>query len=206
MKKLISALILLTSLSTLAASPAFAQQKGYEELPNPVKRADTTRDVVVEYFWFGCPHCFHFEPVIHEWAVSRPDHVDFVLEAPPLNPGWTAHSKAYYASQIMGVEEEFFVPFFNGIHKEKKRLTNAKSIAKFAGSLGIDEKKFLKTMNSFAVDMKIKNAMKLARRDGINSVPSVVINAKYKTTGSIAGSNEQVIKVIRELTEKQHNG
>ena len=94
---------------------------------------------------------------------------------------------------------------FDAIHKDKKRLNSPKAIAKFAGSLGIDEEKFLKTMNSFAVDAKIRRAMEMARNDGINSVPSVVVNGKYKTTGSIAGSNQKVIEVIRELTKKEHS-
>ena len=59
-------------------------------------------------------------------------------------------------------------------------------------------------MKSFAVDAKIRRSLDLARNDGINSVPSVVINGKYKTTGRIAGSNDRVIDVIRELSEKEH--
>ena len=102
-----------------------------------------------------------------------------------------------------------FDQFFDAIHKEKKRLSSPKAISKWVGGLGIegvDAKKFEKTMNSFAVDAKIRQAMEMARRDKINSVPSVVINGKYKTTGSIAGSNEKVIEVIRELSAKEHAG
>jgi len=200
MKNLFRAVFVFFSLSSFAMA-----QQGYEELPNPQKRADSDRVEVLEYFWFGCPHCFAFEPTINKWAETKPDFVDFVREAPPLNPAWTPHSQAFYASQVLGVQEEFFEPFFNAIHEDKKRLTSPKSIAKFAGSLGIDEEKFLKTMTSFAVDAKIRRSMDLARNAGINSVPSVVINGKYKTTGRIAGSNDRVIDVIRELSEKEHN-
>jgi len=200
MKNLLRAVLVCFSLSTLA----FAQQ-GYEEVPNPTKRAEAGKVEVLEYFWFGCPHCFAFEPTINDWAASKPDFVDFVREAPPLNPAWAPHSKAFYAAEVLGVTEKFFEPMFDAIHKDKKRLNSPKAIAKFAGSLGIDEEKFLKTMNSFAVDAKIRRAMEMARNDGINSVPSVVVNGKYKTTGSIAGSNQKVIEVIRELTKKEHS-
>ena len=194
-----------TLLVFLTLSTAAVAAGGYEVLKNPKKRADTERVEVLEYFWFGCPHCFAFEPTINDWAASKPDYVDFVREAPPLNPAWAPHSKAFYASQVLGVQEEFFEPFFNAIHKDKKRLTSPKAIAKFAGTLGIEEEKFLKTMNSFAVDAKIRRAMDLARAAGINSVPSVVINGKYKTSGSLAGSNDRVIEVINELAEKEHS-
>ena len=200
MKVMIRTLLVFLTLSTAAVAAG-----GYEVLKNPKKRADTERVEVLEYFWFGCPHCFAFEPTINDWAASKPDYVDFVREAPPLNPAWAPHSKAFYASQVLGVQEEFFEPFFNAIHKDKKRLTSPKAIAKFAGTLGIEEEKFLKTMNSFAVDAKIRRAMDLARAAGINSVPSVVINGKYKTSGSLAGSNDRVIEVINELAEKEHS-
>lgn len=174
---------------------------GYEVLKNPVKRANPERNEVVEYFWFGCPHCFAFEPTINEWAANKPDNVDFIREAPPLNPSWAAHSKAFYAAQLLGVTDQFFEPLFNAIHKDKKRLNSPEAIADFAGTLGLDGEKFLKTMNSFAVDAKIRRSLDLARKAGLSSVPSVVINGKYRTSGSIAGSNQRVIEVIRELTE-----
>lgn len=202
-KKLVHAAMFVFALS--AFSGASYAQGGYEELPNPPKKADEDRVEVLEYFWFGCPHCFAFEPTINKWAETKPDHVDFVREAPPLNPAWTPHSQAFYASQVLGIQDEMFDAFFNAIHKEKKRLASPKQISKWVGSLGlegIDEDKFLKTMKSFAVDAKIRKSMDMARRDGINSVPSVVIDRKYKTSGSMAGSNDRVIDVIRQLSEK----
>jgi len=204
-KKLFQAAMLVFAMSAFS-SAAHAQANGYEELPNPPKKADENRVEVLEYFWFGCPHCYAFEPTINGWAADKPDHVDFVREAPPLNPAWTPHSQAYYASQVLGIQEEFFEPFFNAIHKEKKRLASPKQISKWAGNLGIDgvdEEKFLKTMSSFAVDAKIRRSMEMARADGINSVPSVVIDRRYKTSGSVAGSNERVVDVIRALSEKK---
>lgn len=202
MKNLFRAVLVFCSLSSFAMA-----QQGYEELPNPQKRADTDRVEVLEYFWFGCPHCFAFEPTINKWAESKPDFVDFVREAPPLNPAWAPHSQAFYASQVLGITDQMFDQFFDAIHKDKKRLNSPKAIAKWVGSLGIegvDADKFQKTMKSFAVDAKIRRSLDLARNDGINSVPSVVINGKYKTTGRIAGSNDRVIDVIRELSEKEH--
>ncbi len=203
MKKLIhSLLVVLLSFSFVSVASAAG---GYEELPNPKMRANADRVEVVEYFWFGCPHCFAFEPTINKWAESKPEFVDFIREAPPLNPGWKPHSQAFYAAELLGVTDQFFEPLFNAIHKDKKRLNTPKSIAKFAGTLGLDAEKFLKTMNSFAVDAKIRKAMEQARHDGINSVPSIVVNGKYRTSGSIAGSNQRVIEVIQELTEKERD-
>lgn len=180
--------------------------QGYMELNQPMTTANPEKIEVLEFFWFGCPHCFRFEPTINEWAAGKPDHVEFVREAPPLNPGWLPHSQAYYASQVLKVDDKFFDAFFHAIHTEKKRLNKPESIAKWAGTLGIDSDLFLKTMSSFEVDMRIRRAMKLAQGAAIRSVPSMLINGKYTTSGSVAGSNQNVIQVINNLVSQEHAG
>ncbi len=186
-------------------SMAFAQNGGYQSVSPPVETQDPSKVEVLEFFWFGCPHCFAFEPTINAWAETKPDHVNFVREAPPLNPRWLPHSQAYYASKVLKVEEDFFEPFFNEIHLRKKPLNDQKSIAKFANKLlGIEADLFIKTMNSFEVDMHIRRSMKLAQGAGVRSVPSILVNGKYMTSGSVAGSNTAVIDVINELVVQEH--
>ncbi len=186
-------------------SMAFAQNGGYQSVSPPVETQDPSKVEVLEFFWFGCPHCFAFEPTINAWAETKPDHVNFVREAPPLNPRWLPHSQAYYASKVLKVEEDFFEPFFNEIHLRKKPLNDQKNIAKFANKLlGIEADLFIKTMNSFEVDMHIRRSMKLAQGAGVRSVPSILVNGKYMTSGSVAGSNSAVIDVINELVVQEH--
>ncbi len=184
---------------------AAAQQGGYQPIKPPVETRNADQVEVLEFFWFGCPHCFAFEPTINAWADTKPAHVDFVREAPPLNPRWLPHSQAYYASRVLKIEADFFEPFFNEIHLRKKALNDQKSIAKFAEKLlGVDSDLFVKTMNSFEVDMHIRRAMKLAQGAGVRSVPSILVNGKYLTSGSLAGSNERVIDVINNLVMREH--
>ena len=178
---------------------------GYAPIDPPVNTSVSDKVEVIEYFWFGCPHCFAFEPAINNWKDNeKPDYVEFVREAPPLNPAWEPHSRAFYASELMGVTEQFFEPMFNAIHVERRALRSPKQIAKFAGELGIDEEKFAKTMNSFATNTKISQSMQMAAASGLSGVPSIVINGKYLTGGSLAGSHENIIKVINELSAKEN--
>jgi len=184
---------------------AFAQQTdGYELITPAISTRVSDKVEVIEYFWFGCPHCFAFEPAINNWKKDKPDYVEFVREAPPLNPSWEPHSRAFYAAELMGVTEQFFEPMFKAIHVEQRRLRSPKQITKFVGELGIDEKKFAKTMDSFAANTKIGQAMQLASSSRLTGVPSIVINGKYLTSGSLAGSHEDIIRVINELSEKEH--
>lgn len=179
--------------------------QGYELIDPPLNTRVSDKVEVIEYFWFGCPHCFAFEPTINNWKDNnKPDYVNFIREAPPLNPAWEPHSRAFYASELMGVTDEFFDKLFNAIHVEKRTLRTPPQIVKFAGELGIDADTFEKTMDSFATNTRIKQAMKMASASGLRGVPSIVIHGKYRTGGSIAGSNENIIRVIDELTAKEH--
>lgn len=187
------------------ASTVLAQSsQGYEIIDPPLNTRVSDKVEVIEYFWFGCPHCFAFEPAINAWKDQKPDYVEFVREAPPLNPSWEPHSRAYYAAQLMGVGDQFFEPMFNAIHVERRTLRSPKQIVKFVGELGIDAEKFGKTMDSFATNTKLNQSMQMAAGAGLTGVPSIVINGKYRTGASLAGSHEGIIRVIDELTAKEN--
>lgn len=190
--------------AVLANSSLFAGQ-GYADI-NPPQQVSTGEGKVevLEYFWFGCPHCFAFEPTINEWAANKPDYVEFVREAPPLNPAWRPHSETFYAAEQLGVTDKIFDQMFDGIHKEKRSLRSRKEIAKFVGELGVDSKEFIAAMKSFAVETRMRQAMQKSRASGITGVPSVVINGKYITGNSLAGGHDGIIRVINELVEKEH--
>lgn len=191
---------------SLAAISLTNAQQGYENLPNPVRTENPDKIEVLEFFWYGCPHCFQFEPHIKGWLETKPENVEFKSVAAPLNPAWKVHSQAFYAAEILGVLDQFHEPMFNAIHREKKSMRKPKDIAKLADSLGIDGDKFEKTMKSFAVDAKIRQSLQKAREVGISAVPTVVINGKYKTSGSVAGSYPNLINVLNRLIEQESAG
>jgi len=153
---------------------------------------------VVEYFWFGCPHCYAFEPAINSWAEAKPDNVVLIREAPPLNRSWLPQSQAFYAAEIMGITEQIFEPLFTAIHKGKRQLRKPSQIIEFVGELGVDKALFEKTMNSFAVDVRIKRSLQLARAAGITGVPTVVVDGRYKLMADIKPADQlQVVTAER---------
>lgn len=188
-----------------ASSPLLAQAGQYNLIDPPQSTANPDKIEVLEYFWFGCPHCFAFEPAINEWAARKPDDVDFVRHAPPLNRGWTPHSEAYYAAQALGITDKMFDQLFDAIHRERKPLRDRESISKWIGGLGVDvdEDKMHDTMKSFAVNAKIRQAMQVASASRVNAVPTVVVNGKYLSTVSMAGGHKQLVDLIDALIEKE---
>jgi len=187
----------------VGASVSANAQTGYEVLESPQLTANPEKVEVMEFFWYGCPHCFQFEPFIQAWKKTKPDNVDFVNAAPPLNPAWKVHSQAFYAAQVLGVLDQFHEQMFNAIHVDKKSMRKPKDVGKLVESLGLDSKKFLKTMKSFNVDAKIRQSLQMASAAGISAVPTVIVNGKYLTSGSVAGSYPNLIKVLDELVAKE---
>lgn len=192
----------------VASANAWSQSNPpYRVIEQKMPTGDESRVEVLEFFWFGCPHCFAFEPAINGWKDSKPDYVDFVREAPPLNAAWEQHSRLFYAAQILGITDGMFDKTFDEIHKKRQRLRDPAKIAKFIESLdlGVDAKTFEKTMSSFAVNTSLNRSINRAQQAGISAVPSIVINGKYLTGTTLAGSHEGIIDVINELSEKEHN-
>ena len=186
-------------LSLAGPSPAFAQAQGYELIEPPQNTASGDTVEVMEFFWLGCPHCYSFEPHIEDWKADMPSGVAFVREAPPLNPSWEQHSRAFYAAKALGKEDEFVIAAFDAIHKDGKRLRKPDEIAEVAESVGLDPEEFVRTMESFTVETALRRSVKLARGAGLTGVPTVVINGKYRTGAALAGGNAGMIDVIDRL-------
>jgi thiol:disulfide interchange protein DsbA len=184
-------------------APLQAAELGYELISPAQPTSDADKVEVVEFFWYGCPHCYDFEPYMEDWAKTKPDNVSYRLEAPPLNSSWTVHSRAFYAAETLSVLDKLHRPLFDAIHKDKRQLRTEAAILEFVAEVGLDKEAFAKAMNSFAVDTKIRRASQLARAHQIRGTPTVTINGKYKTSGSLAGGNPAVIDVIRELVREE---
>lgn len=195
------------ALSLLSSSPANAQAAaGYEVLANPMNTADPDKIEVLEFFWFGCPHCFAFEPAINDYHKNIPDYVAFVREAPPLNPQWEPHSRLFYAIRSLGLSDDVVNSVFDEIHLNKNRLRSPKAAGKFIESLdvGVDSKKLQSTMKSFAVDAGLRRSVQLAQQSQITGVPAIIVNGKYRTSVSMAGGHQQTIEVIKRLVELEN--
>lgn len=195
----VPAVAAVTALSSVGIRPALAQAQGYE-LVEPPQNTSTPGEVeVVEFFWLGCPHCYSFEPYIEEWAAAIPSGTAFVREAPPLNPSWEQHSRAFYAARALGKENEFVEAAFKAIHQDGKKLRKPDEIAGIAASVGLDADEFVKSMKSFTVETALRRSVKLAQSAGLTGVPTVVINGKYRTGASLAGGNAGMVDVIDRM-------
>ncbi len=195
-------LLALFTLSPLHAEE-FSEGIEYDVLKSPVKTSNPDKVVVTEVFWYGCPHCFRLEPYMLQWKKTMPEGVELEIVPSVLNRTWQNHARAYYALQMMGVDEQMHAKIFNAIHLRNQRLDTAQSMADFVAKQGLDEKKFLEFFQSFPVDSKLRKNKQIERKYGHRGVPAIIVNGKYLTSASRAGSNAQMLKVVDYLVQQE---
>ncbi len=178
--------------------------EGWDPIDPPIATSVPDGKVeVVEFFWYGCPHCFTLEPQLDAWLEKKPENVVFKRVPSPLNPSWTVHSQFFYAAEALGAADKLHKPLFEAIHVQKRKLFDKQSLIDFAVEQGVDRQKFSDAWNSFGVYVKVQQARKLAQRYGITGVPAVGINGKYKTSGSLAGTYSKMLEIVDELIAKE---
>jgi len=162
---------------------------------------------VVEFFWYGCPHCNAFEPMLEAWTKKLPADVSFrrVPVAFRDEPFGT-HQRIYYALETMNQVEAMHRKVFYAIHNDRQKLDKPAEIAAFMTKNGVDGAKFVEIMNSFGVQTKARQAKQLAEAYKIDGVPALGVQGRFYTSGSLAGSPEQSLRVTDFLIERSRKG
>ncbi len=193
----------LFGMTAQAADVPLEAGKTYIELSNAVPVAVPGKIEVVELFWYGCPHCYAFEPVVNPWAEKLPSDVNFVRLPAMFGGPWDAHGQMFLTLEAMGVEHKVHAAVFNAIQKEGKRLTDKNEMAEFLATQGVDKEKFLQTFDSFAIKGQIAKAKDLAKKYEISGVPTMVVDGKYRFDLGTAGGPEQALNVADQLIAKE---
>ena len=159
---------------------------------------------VIDFFWYGCPHCYKQLEYTEAWEKDKPSYI-YVRKIPvPFSGMWTVHARTYYTAQRLNMAARLHRPIFDAIHKEKRRLTNQLSIRDFFADQGVDPARFDDIYGSFSVDARLRSAQKEVAFYKIKSVPIFIINGKYMTDTSMAGSQANIIQIIKFLSEKEY--
>lgn len=161
---------------------------------------------VAEVFWYGCPHCYNFDPVLSDWEEQLPADVAFVRIPVIWNPTNQAHARLMYTAEALGVLDKIHPAVFEAIHQKGDMLTDEDGIVELFESVGVDKEAFLDAYQSFGVSSAVKRAENLTRRYGIRSVPVLVINGKYVTDSPNIKTFGDMLNVTNELVERERTG
>ena len=199
-----SALLALLAAANSAAEE-FVVGQHYQEV-KPAVATSTAADKVevLELFWYGCPHCYAFEPQLQEWLKNKADYIEFVRVPAVFAQNWEVHARAFYAAQQLGVLDKLNGPVFDAIHKEDRKLGSQEEVTQFFADKGVSAEDFKKAYNSFDVDTKTRRAIALTREYGITGVPALIVNGKYRSSAQEAGDFATLLKLVDYLAAKEH--
>ncbi|MEX1667983.1 thiol:disulfide interchange protein DsbA/DsbL [Zhongshania guokunii] len=176
----------------------------YLRIAQPVHTSNPDKIEVTEVFWYGCSHCFDFDPMLEAWKKQLPADVEFRRSPAMWNELMVVHAKAFYTAEALGVIEELHTPLFNAINIDRNPLRDSAAIEKlFLAHSKVDAEKFRKTFDSFGVNSQVKQADARARAYGIAGTPELIVNGKYRITGRSAGGKAEMLKVAEELIAKE---
>lgn len=186
---------LLAAAPLAGAAPTVLAQGGpvegrhYKALARPLP-AQPGKIEVVEFFWYGCPHCYAFEDSIEAWAKQLPADVAFRKVHVAFRAQVKLHQRMFYALEAMGKEAAVRPAIFKAMHQQGLTLDDAKSQAKFLANLGVDAAKYQDAYNSFGVQTKCTQAEKLSEAYNIDGVPAIGIGGRFLTSPSIAAGGQ----------------
>jgi protein dithiol oxidoreductase (disulfide-forming) len=198
-------------LAVAAATPAARAQGGAVEgqhyvrlstpaavtLPSPDKKIE-----VVEFFGYWCPHCHAFESTLEAWVKKLPADVHFRRVPVAFQPPQIPLQKAYYALEDMGLIGNMHRRIFAAIHTQGKRLFSEAEVIEFVGANGVDVAKFREAFGSFSINTRINRARQLSAEYKIDGVPTLGVQGRFYTSGSLAGGNDRMVSVADVLIQR----
>lgn len=175
----------------LAVAFAAHAQKTYAPMNPPQATEGGGKVEVIEFFWYGCPHCYHLEPALNTWVKNAPKDVTFKRIPAVPSPSWEPLAQVYYTIEAMGLLEQYHAKIFDAIHKENQNLGNKNVREKWLAANGIDPAKYAEVEKSFSVASKVQRAKQLTAAYKVDSVPRLVVNGRYFTGPELAGGADQ---------------
>jgi len=195
------------ALTAAESGEDYAEGINYERIVPPLPGGTKGKVEVIELFWYGCPHCDRFEPFVEKWQEKKADYIDFKqMPAVFNNAQWRTHAAAFYTAETLGVGSKLHKPIFDALHRQHKPLNTQEQLRNLFSDYGVKKADFDKTFTSFAVKAKVARAADLSKRFGIDGVPSVIVNGKYRLNSNLAGgSYDNLLKIVDYLAAKEHN-
>jgi protein dithiol oxidoreductase (disulfide-forming) len=190
--------------SALLALPlaAAAQAFQYTEVNPPLPVEAKGKVEVIEFFWYGCPHCYTLEPHIEAWLKKLPPDVEFRRVPAVFNQRWGHDAAIYYTLEGMGLVEKLHRPLFDAIHKDNLRTDNEAALSEWLQKQGVDAKKFMDTLKSFGVQSKTRRAVQQTVAYKIDGTPAMAVAGRYTVSAQQGRTQQGMLEAVDSLVAK----
>ncbi len=179
---------------------------GFAQIVPPQPTRETDKIEVIEFFWYGCPHCYNFEPHLSEWLKTVPDNVQFIRQPAIFSSEWAPGARAYFVADALGITDKIHRDLFSAIQEQNRRLDTEEQMADFFVEHGVEKSAFHDAYNSFIVATRMRQAENMPIRYGVTGVPAIIVNGKYRTNGTLAKTFPNLLSVMNDLIAKESDG
>ncbi|MGE5336949.1 MAG: thiol:disulfide interchange protein DsbA/DsbL [Gemmatimonadota bacterium] len=160
---------------------------------------------VLEFFWYGCPHCAAFDPELSAWRKRLPSYVAYRRNPVAFSDAQTPHSKIYYALEALGKEDAMHAKVFAQIVGNRKPMLKTDEIADFMAANGIDRKQWLDIYNSFTVATRAARAAQVWRAYKVDGTPTVGVDGRFITSPAQASGRAECLRVLDFLIQRVYS-
>ena len=154
---------------------------------------------VIEFFWYGCPHCYSLEPLLEAWAKKLPPYAEFRRVPAVLSQSWARDAYIFYALEALGLLDKLHGKLFDAIHRDRLRTSDQAALDQWLERNGVDPKKFQDTVKSFGVQSKVKRAAQLSGAYQLNGTPAMAVQGKYTVSAEQGRSQANMLATVDYL-------
>ncbi len=173
--------------------------------PAPVEAA-APRIEVVEFFWYSCPHCNAFEPMLEGWIKRLPKDVAMRRVPVGFRDDFVPQQRLYFSLDAMGLLDKLHGKVFAAIHVEKLALNKSDLIGDWIAKQGVDKVKFMEQYNSFSVSTKVSKATQLQNTYRVEGVPALGVAGRFYTDGTLSKNMDRALQVVDHLLAEVRAG
>ena len=195
--------VLLLLFFSCTQAEEYVEGRHYQILDNPTVTRNPSKVEVVEVFWFGCNHCYSLESYIQPWKRNLPNDVDFWKSHITWNAQAETHARLFYSAKALGIEEKAVPAAFTSIWREGRNLLGNSEVEYFFKGFGVEKERYLSVSNSFGVNNAVKQADNRMRQWAVTGVPTLIVNGKYKVSGTREIGTSKLLDVVNFLIEKE---
>jgi thiol:disulfide interchange protein DsbA len=189
----------------LSPLPALAQPRrpeagvDYSELRPAQPTVSAGKIEVLEFFWYGCPHCYTIEPLIEKWVARLPADVNFRRVPAVFNETWARDAGVFYAFEALGVLERMHRPYFDAIHRDRLNTRDTSARDAWLRKNGVDAKRFEDAYKSFGVQSKVRRAQQLSIAYRIDGTPALAVQGRYTISAEQARTQPNMLAIADYL-------
>ena len=196
--------LLLLLFASRIASGQIVPGRDFRVLDRPQPTASGKNVEVIEFFYYGCPHCSNLQGPLETWLKRKPADVEFKRQPVVFDDAWLPLTRAYYAIEAMKLTDTLHQQVFAAIHGQNLRLNNTKVLFDWIATKGVERQKFADTYNSFSVSARANGAKEITRKFDIPGTPAIVVDGRYLTAPSMTVKSNNEVDFVRYFQVLDH--